>query len=245
MNVEVNGPRILFRIPIFGGIPVTETVVNMWIIMAAIVLVCIWLTHGLKVKPTSKKQIVVETLVGMAVGFVESTMGKKFRHWTPYITALFSLSIISSLSSLVGMRPPTADLSVTLAWALLTFVLIQGMKFRTNGFLGYFKSFTEPVVFITPINIVGEIATPISMSFRHFGNIGAGMVITSLVYGALGALSSLVLGAIPNSFIASIPIFQLGIPAFLSIYFDLLTSFLQAYIFCMLTMVYVSNASEE
>ena len=244
MNVEVTGPQILFRIPLFDGIPVTETVVNMWIVMAFIVLVCIFLTRGLKVKPTSKRQIVAETLVGIAVGFVEDTMGKKFRHWTPYISSLFLLSITSSLSSLVGLRPPTADLSVTLAWALLTFVMIQGMKFRTRGFFGYFKSYTEPVVFITPINIVGEIATPISMSFRHFGNIGAGMVITSLVYGALGALSSVILGAIPNSFIASIPIFQLGIPAILSIYFDLLTSFLQAYIFCMLTMVYISNASE-
>jgi len=89
--------------------------------------------------------------------------------------------------------------------------------------------------------VVGEVATPISISFRHFGNIAAGTVITSLLYGALAGLSSMILGIIPNTFINSIPIFQLGLPAILSIYFDVFTSFLQAYIICMLTMVYVTG----
>ena len=91
---------------------------------------------------------------------------------------------------------------------------------------------------------MSEIANPISISFRHFGNIAAGTVITSLVYAALAGLSLVVLKFIPNAFLNSIPIFQLGLPALLSIYFDLFTSFLQAYIICMLTMVYIKNAAE-
>ncbi len=241
---NVTGPKIMFEIPIFGGIPVTETVTNSWIIMAVIVAVCIYLSSGLKKVPTGK-QVIAEKLVGMLYSMVEETMGKGYTRFAPYIGALFTLSICGSLSSLFGMRPLTADLSTTLGWALMTFLLVQFNNIKCNGVKGWLKGFAEPVPFLLPINIVSEIANPISMSFRHFGNIAAGMVITSLIYGALATLSSFILSWIPNAFINSIPIFQLGLPAILSVYFDLFTSFLQAYIICMLTMVFVSSAGSE
>ncbi|MBQ7822374.1 MAG: F0F1 ATP synthase subunit A [Clostridia bacterium] len=241
----MNGPKIMFEIPIFGGIPVTETVTNTWIIMAFIVLLSIWLTHDMKKVP-SGKQVIAEKLVGMLYNMVEKNMGKGYvNFFAPYIGALFTLSALGSLSSLLGMRPLTADFSTTLGWALLSFMMIQGNNIRCNGIKGWLKGFIEPVPLLLPINIIGEIANPISMSFRHFGNIAAGMVITSLLYGALASLSAVVLQWIPNTFINSIPIFQLGLPAILSIYFDLFTSFLQAYIICMLTMVFVANAGSE
>ena len=244
MNVDVKGPKILFEIPVLGGIPVTETIVNMWIIMAVIVALCIWLSHGLKIRPDSKKQIVAEKIVSMLYSLVENTMGKHNLHFAPYIGALFTMSIFGSLSSLVGMRPYTADLSVTLAWALVTFMMVQTLTVKNRGIGGWLKGFVEPVPFLLPLNIVGEIANPISMSFRHFGNIAAGMVITSLLYGALAGLSAVLLGLISQA-LASVPIFQLGLPALLSVYFDLFTSFLQAYIISMLTMVYVAGANEQ
>ena len=240
----MNGPKIIFRIPIFGGIPVTETIVNSWIIMAVIVLVCIWLTRNMKKVPHGK-QAAAEILVKTLYNFVESTMGKAYSHYAPYIGALFTLSVLGSLSSLFGMRPLTADLSTTLGWALVTMVMVQANNIRCNGVIGWLKSFTEPIFVMTPLNLISEIANPISLSFRHFGNIAAGMVITTLLYGALASLSAVVLQIIPNAFISQIPIFQLGIPAVLSIYFDLLTSFLQAFIICMLTMVFVSGAGNE
>lgn len=241
----MNGPEIIFKIPVMGGIPVTETIVNMWVIMAIIVLFCIYLTHGMTVKPTKKRQIIAEELVKTLNNFVKSTMGEKHLWFAPYIGTLFTLSMLGSLSSLFAVRPYTADLSVTLGWALVTFVLVQFFTIKTKGPVGYLKGFFEPVPFMFPINFVGEIANPISMSFRHFGNIAAGMVITSLLYGALASLSAVVLQFIPVAFINSIPIFQLGVPAILSIYFDLFTSFLQAYIITMLTMVFVSSACEN
>lgn len=244
MNIEVNGPKIVFTIPIFGGINVTETVINSWYIMAFIVIMSIYLTHGLRVKNPSKKQVVAEKLYLMIHNLVTDVMGKKFENFVPYIGALFTLSILGSLSSLLGMRPLTADLSTTLGWALITFMMVQITNMRTNGFLGYLKSFTQPVALLTPLNLISEVANPISMAFRHFGNVASGVVITSLVYSALAALSNFVLGFIPNDFIKSIPIFQVGLPAILSIYFDLFTSFLQAYIISMLTMVFVSSAAE-
>ena len=240
----MNGPKILFELPILGGIPVTETIRNMWVIMAIIVGACIYLTRNLEVRPTKKRQIIAEKLVGMLNGFVNDTMGPGHDKFIPYIGALFTMSICGSLSSLFGVRPYTADLSVTLGWALVTFCMVQFTSIKTKGALGWLKGFLDPVPFMLPLNLVSEIANPISIAFRHFGNIAAGMVITSLLYGALAALSSFVLGFIPNAFINSIPIFQLGIPAVLSVYFDLFTSFLQAYIITMLTMVFVSSAGE-
>ena len=241
----MNGPEILFKIPLFGGIPVTETIVNMWIVMAVVTAICIWLGRGLKVKPETKKQIVAEKIVEMLYNLVKNTMGEKCLKYAPYIGALFTVSILGSLLGLFGLRPYTADLSVTLGWALVTFFMVQITSVRTNGVLGWLKGFIEPVPFMLPLNLVSEIANPISMSFRHFGNIAAGMVITSLVYGALAALSAAVLSFIPNAFLNQIPIFQAGVPAILSVYFDLFSSFLQAYIICMLTMVFVKNATGE
>lgn len=241
----MNGPKIIFRIPLFGGIPVTETIVNAWIVMSVVIAVSIWLGSNLKIKPESKRQIAAEKLVGMLYNLVEETMGKKWSDFAPYIGALFTMSITGSLSSLFGLRPYTADLSTTLSWAILTSVMVWVFSIKQSGFFGWLKGFAEPVPFILPINVIGEIANPISMSFRHFGNIAAGMVITSLVYGGLANLSKIILSFIPNTFLNSIPIFQLGIPALLSVYFDLFGSFLQAYIICMLTMVNVSNTSVD
>ena len=240
MNVNVAGPKVIFTIPIFGGIDITETITDMWIIMALVLALCIWLTYDLKKMP-SKKQVAAEKLVGMLYNLVETTMGRGYIKFAPYIGALFTLSIFGSLSSLVGARPFTADLNTTLGWAIMTFVLIQSNNIRCNGVGGWLKSFVDPVPLLLPLNIISEVASPISIAFRHFGNIAAGTVITALMYAALASLSSFVLGGL-SAYIGSIPFFQLGIPALLSIYFDLFTSFLQAYIISMLTMVFITNA---
>lgn len=242
MNVSVTGPSIVFEIPIFGGIPVSETIVNSWIVMLVITLLCFWLTRGLTVRNPKRKQVVAEKLVTMVYDMVRDTMGERNMCFAPYIGTLFTFSILGSLSGLTGLRALTGDLNTTLGWALATFFLVQFVAIRHKGFLGWLKGFTEPVVLMTPLNIISEVANPISMAFRHFGNIASGIVITALVYGALAALSQAVIGWIPV--IGNIPIFQVGIPAFLSIYFDVFTSFLQAYIISMLTMVFVSSANE-
>ena len=247
-GIQVTGAKVLFKIPILGGIPITETVVNTWIVMALLVIGSIVLTRGLKIRPASKRQIIAEYLVGMVNRLVHENMGAKFMRYVPFIGALFSLSMFSSLISLVGMYSPTGDLSTCLAWALLVFVLITYYKIRTQHIGGYLKGFTEPVFIMTPLNIIGEAATPISMAFRHFGNIASGAVVTLLIYSGLSALSAAVLGRIPGAagqLLSQIPIFQVGIPAVLSLYFDVFTSVLQAFIFCMLTMLYIRLACEE
>lgn len=244
MNIEIKGPQVLFEIPILGGIRITETVVNGWLVVLGVTLLAWFLTRNLVTKNPSKRQLVAEKIYSMLMNLVTGVMGKKWVRFAPYIGALFAYSMFGSLISLLGLRPVTGDLSTTGAMALLTTVMVIVTNIRTNGVFGWIKSYTQPVALITPINIISEIANPVSMAFRHFGNIAAGIVITSIMYGALAALSNLLIGWIPNEFVANIPILQAGIPAVLSIYFDLFTGFLQAYIISMLTMVNVSGAGE-
>ena len=239
-----NGPRILVEFSLFGmDVRITQTVLSSFLVMITLILLSWRLGKGLQKRPT-RRQVVVEKAYTMLDNLVRETMGEHNAKFTPYIGALFLSSVGGTLISLFGgvFRSATADLSTTVTWALVTTGMVWYYNIKNNGFLGWLKGFTEPVVVMTPMNIISEIAQPISMSFRHFGNIAGGGVLTSLIYAALAAASSLVLGWIPNEVISAIPIFQVGIPAFLSIYFDLFSGCIQALVFCMLTMVYVGSA---
>lgn len=237
------GPRVVFTLPIFGGIDITETIVIGWLIIVAVLLICRFLTSSLEKVPTKKRQIVAEMIVGFVNDTVISTMGKKWKHYAPYIATLLVYAVLGALVSLLGLRSMTADFNVPLTWALMTFVLITFYKIKSGGVLGYFKSFTSPFFVMLPLNILSEIATPLSMAFRMFGNISGGAVITALLYGVLGAVSRLFHLAFEFGGFG-INVMQLFIPAVLSIYFDLFSGCIQAYIFATLTMVYVSSAAE-
>lgn len=240
-----NGPRILVEFSFFGlfDVSITQTVLSSFLVMITLILLSAWLGKGLQKRPT-RRQVLVEKGVTMLYNLVSDTMGPHNMRFAPYIGALFCSSVFGTLISMFGgvFRSATADLSTTVTWALVTTGMVWYCNIKQNGFFGWLKGFTEPVVVMTPMNIISEISQPISMSFRHFGNIAGGGVLTSLIYAALSAGSSLILGWIPNEIISSIPILQVGIPAFLSIYFDLFSGCIQALVFCMLTMVYVGAA---
>lgn len=242
MDLQVNGPRIYFTIhtPWFD-INVTQTVVSLIAVSLVLIAIALVVTRKLTKRP-GRLQVVTEKLIGMLYGLVEDTMGKHNLKFAPYIGTLFLCSIIGTLIGMTQVfRSVTADLSVTLAWALVTTGLVWYNNIKNFGFKTWLKGFTEPIVVMTPMNIVSEIAQPISMAFRHFGNVAGGSVLTALVYAALAALSNFIFGWIPG-LLGSIPFFQVGIPAFLSIYFDLFSGFVQALVFSLLTMVYVGGA---
>jgi len=239
-----NGPRVLLEFNIFGlNVSITQTVLSSFVVMVVLLILSWRLGKGLQKRPT-RRQVLVEKGVSILYDLVEDTMGKHNSHFTPFIGALFCSSVLGSLISMFGgvLRSSTADLSTTITWALIVSVMVWYNNIKRNGFFGWLKGFTEPVAVMTPMNIMSEIAQPISMSFRHFGNIAGGSVLTTMIYGALAAGSSLILSWVPNEIIRSVPFLQVGIPAFLSIYFDLFTGFIQALVFCMLTMVYVGAA---
>ena len=195
----MNGPKIYFTIPLFGGIPITQTTVSSFAVMLLLCIAGIVLGSNLQKRP-SRRQVLVEKGVTMLYGMVEDTMGKHNSYWTPYIGALFLSSIFGSYIGMTGIfRSSTADLSTTVTWALMTSVICWACSIKANGVLGWLKGFTEPVVVMTPMNLVSEIAQPISMAFRHFGNIAGGNVLTSLVYSALATASAALLGLVGKS----------------------------------------------
>ena len=249
MEIEVSGPKVYFELPF--DLPdtaiftmknlITQTTVTLFVVTLVLIILAYALTRKITKRP-GRIQVLLEKVVTMLYNLVESTMGKHNLKFAPYIGTLFASSIFGSIIGMTGiLRSSTADLSVTLAWALVTTGMVWCNNIRNFGLKAWLKGFTEPIFVMTPMNIVSEIASPLALAFRHFGNVAGGSVLTTLIYAALALLSNAVLGWIPG-IIGEIPFFQAGIPAVLSIYFDLFSGFVQALVFSLLTMVYVAGA---
>lgn len=243
-GITVTGAIIYFTIPMpIMDLPITESQVNSWAVILTILAICLFLTRRLNIKSVSKRQFLAELIVEKAENLVKSNMGERFMGFAPFIAAILGLSALSSLSSLLGLYPPTSDINIVAGWAILVFILITHYKLK-GGLGNYLKGYTEPIAVFTPINIISEVATPVSMTFRHFGNVLSGSVISVLVAAALQGLTSLLLGWLPGV-LGEIPFLQIGIPAVLSLYFDIFSGCLQAFIFSMLTMLYIANGFPE
>lgn len=240
-GVSITGARIYFTIPMpLQAFPVTESQVNSLLVLISITFLCLFITHGMKERIELKRQHFAEMIIEKVDGLVLENMGEYFIGFAPFIIAIMGLSAFSSLVTLCGLYPPTSDINIVGGWAILVFILITYYKLKC-GPINYLKGMAEPVAILAPINFISEFATPVSMAFRHYGNVLSGSVISVLLGSALAGLSSMVLGSLPG-FLADIPIFQIGIPAVLSIYFDVFSGLLQAFIFAMLTMMYVAGA---
>ena len=238
-GITITGARICFDIPMpIQNFPITESQVNSAIVMVVLLFFCLYMTHGISERIKLKRQHFAELIVEKVEGLVKDNMGEYFMGFSPFVIAILALSALSSLLTLFGLYPPTSDINIVGGWAILVFVLITYYKMKC-GPIYYVKTLASPIL-LTPLNVIGEVATPISMAFRHYGNVLSGSVIGVLVATALGGLSSMVLGNLPG-FLADIPLFQIGIPAVLSIYFDIFSGCLQAFIFAMLTMMYIGG----
>ena len=221
--------KVLLEIPIGNGeLWITQSLLSMWIVAAILIIVAI----VVKVKSKNFKEVptgfqnLIEAYVEVMDNFTAGIMGEKNRKFAPYFAGLFIFILLSNLSGLFGLRPPTANYSVPLGMAIITFVMVQFFGIKSKGLGGYLKGLTEPMIFLTPLNIIGELANPVSLSFRLFGNIVGGLILMSLYYGLLPWFVSL------------------GIPAFLHLYLDLFAGVLQAFVFTMLSMVFVAGATE-
>lgn len=240
-GIEIAGAHIYFTVKMpLQDMPITESQVNSWLVIIALLFFCLFMTHGISEKGGLRRQMIAEWIVEKTDALVKDNMGEYFKSFSPFVAGILGLSCFSSLLTLVGLYPPTSDLNVVAGWAIIVFVLITYYKLK-GGILGYLKSFTEPIPVFTPFNIISEFATPVSMSFRHYGNILSGSVISALVAAGLTGVSSLILGWLPGA-IGDFPLFRVGIPAVLSLYFDIFSGGLQAFIFAMLTMLNVSGA---
>jgi len=240
-GVQIAGALVFLEIPApLMPIYLSESQVNSWGVMISILGLCLYLTHGLTAKAELKRQLVAEWIVEKCEALVRNNMGGYFKEWAPFIAAIMGLSAFSSLICLLGLFSPTGDVNITFGWAILVFFMIMYYKFR-GGVWNYTKGLFKPIPVFAPMNVIGEFATPVSMAFRHYGNILSGAVISALIGSALTGLSKSVLGFLPG-FLGDIPLLRVGLPAVLSIYFDVFSGLMQAFIFAMLTMLNVAGA---
>lgn len=238
-GITVSGARIYFTIPMpVMDLPITESQTNSVIVIVVMLFLCLYLTHGIKDGVWLKRHHLAELAVEKVSSLTISSMGEYFKGFAPFVCAILGLSGLSSLITLFGLYPPTSDINIVAGWAILVFILITYYKMKC-GLWEYVKSFANPVL-MAPLNVISEIATPISMAFRHYGNVLSGSVISVLLAAGLQGLSKLVFGWLPG-FLGEFPLFQVGLPAILSIYFDIFSGCLQAFIFAMLTMLYISG----
>ncbi|MBQ9115822.1 MAG: F0F1 ATP synthase subunit A [Clostridia bacterium] len=239
-GIQISGAQIYFTVPMpLQSLPITEAQVNSLLVVITILGLCLYLTHGVRAGVKTKRQMLVEWAVEKVDGLVNDNMGEFFSGFSPFIASILILSALSSLMSLLGVFAPTSDLNIVAGWAILVFILITIYKLK-GGVGNYLKGFTEPIPVLLPLNILSEFSTPISMSFRHYGNVLSGSVIAVLIAAALQGLSSLVLGWLPG-FLGDIPFLRIGLPAILSLYFDIFSSCMQAFIFAMLTMMNIAG----
>ena len=240
-GVQIAGALVYVEFPApLMPVYLSESQVNSWGVMLSILGLCLYLTHGLTAKAELKRQLVAEWIVEKSEALVRNNMGGYFKEWAPFIAAIMGLSAFSSLICLLGLFSPTGDVNITFGWAILVFFLIMYYKFR-GGVWNYTKGLFSPIPVFAPMNVIGEFATPVSMAFRHYGNILSGAVISALIGSALTGLSKSVLGFLPG-FLGDIPLLRVGLPAVLSIYFDVFSGLMQAFIFAMLTMLNVAGA---
>ena len=239
-GIDITGAHVFFTVKLpIQDLPITESQVNSWCVMLGILFLCLFLTSGLKTRNVSVRQLLAEWIVEKTTNLVKTNMGEFFEGFAPFVAAVLGLSAFSSLSSLIGLFPPTSDINITAGWAILVFFLITYYKMKAGPWI-YLKSFGQPVPLLAPLNIISEFATPVSMAFRHYGNVLSGSIISLLVAVGLSGLSKTIFAFLPGA-LADFPYLRIGIPAVLSLYFDLFSGGLQAFIFAMLTMLYISG----
>lgn len=213
----------VFTIPVLGGIPVNESVVVTWIIMAALTLASILMTRNLRIENPGKVQIALESFFSWIYGFFDDLIGKEGRRYVPYlVTVLIFLGVSNAVVGFFGFKPPTKDMNMTVALALMSMVLIEYSGISKRGAKGWLKHMAEPVAIVAPMNFMEIFIRPLSLCMRLFGNIFAAFTIMELI-----------------KYFA-----PLIVPLPFSFYFDIFDGLLQAYIFVFLTAIYIGEQTD-
>ena len=210
-----------FVIPIAGGIPVPESTVVTWGIMAIVVLLCIIFVRNLKVVPEGP-QVYVEALVGFIYGFIGDLLGEKGKRYIPFLGTVLIYLCCANISGFFRVAPPTKDLNVTAGLAIISLFLIVFSGIREKGLKGYLFSYAEPMPMMIPVNLLELITRPLSLCMRLFGNILGGFVLMELITFAAPAI----------------------VPLPFSCYFDFFDGLLQAYVFVLLTSLFINESIE-
>ena len=226
MNVEFS--MFSDRVSLFG-FSMAKTSFTMWVITAVVLVLCLIFRFFVfpKFDPDNPKgfQNIMELAVESMDNFTKNSIGDYSGELSPYMFSLAVFMVMCAASELIGLRPPTSDLIVTLAMGLITFALINIYGIRKKGFGGRVKSLAQPNPVIFPMKVISDIAVPISLACRLFGNMIGGMIVMDLIKSVLGGYAS-------------------GIPAVLGLYFNLFHPLIQTYIFIILSLTFINEAIE-
>ena len=211
-----------FTIPVFGGIEVADSVVITWVIMAFMLILAICMTRNLKVQNPGKRQVILETAVCGLQNMVKGIIGEEGAGYVPYLVTVIVYIGISNIIGLFGMKPPTKDLNVTGALAIMSIILIEYSGIHAKGVKRWAKSFAEPVAVVAPLNVLEIFIRPLSLCMRLFGNVLGAFVVMELL--------KIIMPAI--------------LPIPFSLYFDIFDGLIQAYVFVFLTSLFIKEAIE-
>lgn len=218
----LNETKIAFTVPIFGGIPIPNSVVVTWGIMAVVVLFCIIFVRGLEIMP-GRMQTAVELGVCWIYDFFGEILGEKGKKYIPYLGTVLIYIGCANIVGLFGLTPPTKDLNVTAGLAIMSIVLVEFAAIRAKGAKGWLRSFKSPMAVMVPFNILELVIKPLSLCMRLFGNVLGAFVIMELIK-------------------AVVPMI---VPLPFSFYFDIFDGLLQAYVFVFLTSLYIGEAMDD
>lgn len=221
--VEELNCETVFTIPIGNGLPVGESVVVTWIIMAVLVIPSILFVRNLKVENPGKLQLALETAIGFFYDFFYEILGKKGKRYIPYLITVILYIGFANIIGIFGFKPPTKDLNVTVALSVMSIFLIEYAHIRAKGVKQRMKDFAEPIAIVAPINVMELVIRPLSLCMRLFGNVLGSFVVMELI--------KLVVPLI--------------VPMVLSLYFDIFDGFIQAYVFVFLTSLFIEEGIEE
>ncbi len=205
-----------------GGISIPNAVIYSWIIMAVLMVLTLVFVRNLKVVPTSKVQLVVEAIVQFINNFFGGILGEEGKGYIPFLGTVMIYIVFANISGLFGLEPPTKDLRVTAALALMSICLIEWSGIHRKGVIGWLKSFMEPMPLLLPINILEVGIRPLSLCMRLFGNVLGAHIIMELIK-------------------INIPV---GVPLPFSMYFDVFDGIIQAYVFVFLTSLFMQEKME-
>lgn len=220
----------IFSINAFGfEIPITDTIIVMWIVMAMVILFGVILTRRMELVPKGKQNL-AEMIVEFINNFAKTNIGHHGKAFAPYLGTVLLFLVFSNTISIFNMipgegfklTPPTRNINVTACMAIMSILIVLFAGIRYKGFFGWLKSLAEPLPLIFPFKVLDYFIRPLSLCLRLFGNILGAFIIMELIY----------------------LVFPPIIPAFLSVYFDLFDGILQAYIFVFLTSLYIAEAIE-
>ena len=214
--------KTVFTIPIFGGIKIAESVVVMWIIMAVVIVASIFLTRNLSVENPGKRQLFLEVCIGKFYGFFEGLLGEEGKCYIPYLMSVGLFIGIANVIGLFGFKPPTKDMNVTIALAVMSMFVIEWSGIHRNGLVHWCKHFAKPVPIVAPIMILEIVIRPLSLCMRLFGNMLGGFVVMELIK----------------------QVVPLIVPIPFSFYFDIFDGLLQAYVFVFLTALFMTEEME-